>query len=69
MGAMFAFPVMEAIAAICAMVIYSKMSAKDKSDLWRKASCYCGAVAVGIETTEAKYEEYKTQMGLTEVKV
>lgn len=55
---------LEVIAVLAALTIYAKMPPKDKAALWRKTSCRAGAIAVGIETTEAKYAEYKSEMGL-----
>ena len=47
--------------------MYMCLKAQDRANLWRKLSCKAGAIAIGIEVTEQKYLEYKTEMGIQEV--
>ena len=67
MSDMYAIPVLQFVAAMFCAFLYGAMKAQDRANLWRKIACYAGAMAVGIETKEPKYREYKQQMNLSEL--
>lgn len=45
-------------------LFYLIKTRKQRAELWRKASCYCGARAVGIEQVDERYYAYLKHMDI-----
>lgn len=54
------------LATIGILLFYFGRNRKQRAELWRKMSCYCGARAVEIETFESRHDAYRLEMGLTD---